>query len=272
MTNINYLEIYKYLPKTNCGDCNVPTCLAFSIAVINNEKSINACPHLDLKSIVELDKKIVKREQFLEHEELIKTLKKDVAHMDFSSVAERVGGEFIDGRLSIKCLGKEFWVDNNGNVESMCHINFWVTVPLLDYVRAGNEVTRVGRWVSFEALKKGHVFVKYFNKRCVEPLKQLVDTHTKIFFDLLDLFGGRNVTGYSSDYSVVINPLPEVPFLILYWKAEGHFESKVEVLFDAEADSFLMTESIITLGRGLVEMFTKILSKHYETLPKDLLV
>lgn len=31
---ITVLEIYKYLPKTNCGACGVPTCLAFALKLI----------------------------------------------------------------------------------------------------------------------------------------------------------------------------------------------------------------------------------------------
>ncbi len=272
MASINYLEIFKHLPKTNCGDCKTPTCLAFAISVVNNEKSIKDCPHLSIISLKELDKIIVKRKQTFKPDELMRTLKKDVANLNFASITENLGAELIDGRLCIKCLGKDFWIDNRGNVESLCHINFWVTIPLLDYVRAGREVKTEGEWVSFERLKKGTAFIQYFNKRCKEPLKQLVDGQREIFFDMVELFRGRNVKGYSSDYSVVIHPLPNVPFLILYWKAEGHFESVLEILFDSGVDSFLMIQSITTLGRGLVEMFTRILFKHYESLPGDLLV
>ena len=31
------LELYKHLPKTNCGDCGIAACLAFAAAVIKEE-------------------------------------------------------------------------------------------------------------------------------------------------------------------------------------------------------------------------------------------
>ncbi len=31
------LDIYKHLPKTNCGDCGVPTCLAFAMKLANKQ-------------------------------------------------------------------------------------------------------------------------------------------------------------------------------------------------------------------------------------------
>jgi len=40
------LEIYKLLPQTNCGDCGVPTCLAFAMKVASKQTSIEECPHV----------------------------------------------------------------------------------------------------------------------------------------------------------------------------------------------------------------------------------
>lgn len=39
------MQIYKLLPKTNCKDCGVPTCLAFAMKVANKKASILECPH-----------------------------------------------------------------------------------------------------------------------------------------------------------------------------------------------------------------------------------
>jgi acetyl-CoA decarbonylase/synthase, CODH/ACS complex subunit gamma len=39
------LEIYKLLPKTNCGDCGVPTCLAFAMKLAQKQASLSSCPH-----------------------------------------------------------------------------------------------------------------------------------------------------------------------------------------------------------------------------------
>ena len=48
------LEIYKKLPKTNCGDCGVPTCMAFAMKVAAGQAEITACPHVDQKVVEEL--------------------------------------------------------------------------------------------------------------------------------------------------------------------------------------------------------------------------
>ncbi len=40
------LDIYKLLPKTNCGDCGVPTCLAFAMKVASKQAAVDDCPHV----------------------------------------------------------------------------------------------------------------------------------------------------------------------------------------------------------------------------------
>jgi acetyl-CoA decarbonylase/synthase complex subunit gamma len=49
------LDIFKLLPKTNCGDCGVPTCLAFAMKLANKQAELSACPHVSEESKSQLD-------------------------------------------------------------------------------------------------------------------------------------------------------------------------------------------------------------------------
>ncbi len=40
------IEIFKLLPKTNCGDCGVPTCLAFAMSLAAGKAELTQCPHV----------------------------------------------------------------------------------------------------------------------------------------------------------------------------------------------------------------------------------
>jgi len=40
------LEVYKLLPQTNCGECGLPTCLSFAVAVSQADKGLEDCPPL----------------------------------------------------------------------------------------------------------------------------------------------------------------------------------------------------------------------------------
>jgi acetyl-CoA decarbonylase/synthase complex subunit gamma len=40
------MEIYKLLPKKNCGECKLPTCLAFAMQLANQKVALEACPYV----------------------------------------------------------------------------------------------------------------------------------------------------------------------------------------------------------------------------------
>ena len=40
------IEIFKLLPRTNCGECGVPTCLAFAMSLAAGKAELSACPYL----------------------------------------------------------------------------------------------------------------------------------------------------------------------------------------------------------------------------------
>ncbi|MCD6203336.1 MAG: hypothetical protein J7I99_03130, partial [Methanophagales archaeon] len=40
------LDLYAYLPKTNCGECGERTCMAFAMKVLNEGKKLSDCPVL----------------------------------------------------------------------------------------------------------------------------------------------------------------------------------------------------------------------------------
>lgn len=48
------IEIYKKLPRTNCGDCGVPTCMAFAMKLAAGQAELSACPHVSEQAKAEL--------------------------------------------------------------------------------------------------------------------------------------------------------------------------------------------------------------------------
>ena len=41
------IQIFKFLPKTNCGECGVPTCLAFAMALAGGKAELAKCPYVE---------------------------------------------------------------------------------------------------------------------------------------------------------------------------------------------------------------------------------
>ncbi|TET25378.1 MAG: acetyl-CoA decarbonylase/synthase complex subunit gamma [Dehalococcoidia bacterium] len=49
------IEIFKSLPKTNCGECGVPTCLAFAMSLAAGKAELSACPYISEEAKAKLE-------------------------------------------------------------------------------------------------------------------------------------------------------------------------------------------------------------------------
>ena len=260
----NAMEIFKILPRTNCRDCRLPTCLAFAAAVFKGDKRLADCPHvetsaLEAYSVQNSDSRTLEREE----QHLLAELRSQVQQVDFAASTQRLGATLSDDKLTIKMLGKDFQVDREGTVTSICHVHGWVTVPLLKYVIhcAGKPVS--GNWVPLRELKTGASWGPLFSQRCEKPLKRIADTHTDLFEHMVEVFSAkRTLDAFDADIAVMLYPLPKVPMLICYWKPEDDMESGLNVFFDKTAEENLDMDSLYRLGAGVGYMFEKISITH----------
>jgi hypothetical protein len=265
MTKIkNAMEIFQLLDKSNCGDCGSKTCLAFAAAVFQGRKSIDECPKLG-REIIERYSDGIGNEDKVEQnrDEYLKMLKDQIAGLDLAAQAGRTGGRFLDGKLTLKVLGKSFSIDQSGNIITDIHVNPWVVIPFLDYIVEGQGLTPTGNWVSFRDLKDGKERYPLFRKRCEEPMKHVADIYTPLFDDMVHLFNAKKVEEqFESDISVVLYPFPKFPIMICYWLPEDNLASSLNVYFDETADKNLDNGAIFTLGAGMAQMFEKLAARH----------
>ncbi len=264
-SKLSVLDILKLLNKSNCGDCGVPSCMAFAVQMLQQNRPLGDCPHVAADVLQDFNNSHTQQQPALEQQLNVipNLLKERVQKIDFNEAAPRLKAEVVDDRLVIRCLGRNFYVDQQGELYSESHTNFWVHLPILNYIYycKGRELTN--EWVKFDNLKNAMSFSNYFASRCEARLKDLADKQTDLFFDLLDLFGGRPASeDFTTDLARIIYPLPRIPMLISYWPEEEEFESKLSVYFDRATQDNLDIESLYVMGMGLVGMFTNIITHH----------
>ena len=145
------VDLVKLLDQSNCRECGEKTCFAFAAAVFKGHRPLSQCPKLDQETIqqfAEAHDLPDTATTFNEGESALDDLKKTVAGMDLEEAARRTGGQFSNGKLTIKVMGKDFSADSNGNLYADIHVNPWVSVPYLDYVMSGKGVDPTGEWLS----------------------------------------------------------------------------------------------------------------------------
>jgi hypothetical protein len=258
------LEIYAALPKTNCGQCASRTCLAFAAALVRGEVPPADCPCLDEAAAARVADYLDGRQPaYHEQEAELRRLRAGVAAIDLAASTERLGATVVGGRLGVKSLGRDFLIGREGSIVSDCHTHAGLAIPLLRYVLFSRGGRPTGKWLPFRELEQAAGRGLHFEQMCEKPLKRLVDTHTELLKDLIDIFSGeRSVNLFGSDVSLVLFPLPRIPVLICYWEPEDGMESSLHIFFDATATDHLSAEWIHSLCAGLAAMFEKITLKH----------
>ena len=243
------IEIYKKLPKKNCGECRQNKCMSFAFSLMKGEAAPDDCPYLNQDEITELKKQIVRTDW---REDLILKLRTEIRDINFSEVAGHIGAKLKDNALMLKCMGREFVIDAGGEITTQGPITPWIKILLLHYIKTGGKAELSGTWVSFSELKSGMVKATSFIRDCEEPFREMFDRDLQRVDSILSRYGALKRDDFPTRYAWYVMLLPKVPVVILYWSADSEFGSKVKILLDSTADKFLDVESLMFLVEGLV--------------------
>lgn len=63
------LDVYKLLPKSNCRQCGMRTCLAFADAVFKGIKSIGECPQMEGSDNLDIDSQVTRPQGIIQQQE-----------------------------------------------------------------------------------------------------------------------------------------------------------------------------------------------------------
>lgn len=257
------LDVYKILPQSNCGKCQLPSCLAFAAAIVAGSKQLKECPDLDQGVAAGFSVRYQQPGRKEETQaEFIDKLQQKMAALDLGGVAPLIGATVQGESIVINSLGKDFILDRQGKMTSECHVIPWVLAPLLSYITHKTHADITGRWISFREIQGGIEWQGLFSSRCEEPLRALADANPDLLTDLIGLFKGKAIDWYEADIALILHPLPKIPVLICYQGPEGDLHSKLTIFFDACCSTNLHIKSIFTLCSGLVRMFAKIAEHH----------
>ncbi|MBI5586478.1 MAG: DUF3786 domain-containing protein [Deltaproteobacteria bacterium] len=260
----SHLEVLKRLPGTNCRECRQASCLAFSVAVFQGKKTLVDCPYQEADDSTDPRKDAGAGSSLERDMQLaLENLRRQIRETDLAQAAQRCGALYHQGEMTLPCLGKPFRIDAAGIIRADCHVNRWVSFPLLNYILDCTGQEPRGDWLPLRDLKGGADWWRLFGQRCEKPLKKVIDEYTELLELLVEIFAGEPAPDlFNSDIAIVLRPLPRLPILLCYWKSEDGMDSSLHLFFDSTAEENLKIESIYSLGVGLVTMFEKIALTH----------
>lgn len=271
------LEIIQRTPKTNCGECGHPTCLAFAAAVANTGADITLCPYIDLQGLEARissplrDLENLAGQVAQEHDlALVQHLQKKVNSLDFGSIASPLGAKWNRDNpdiLYLRYLGQdvilgktEIRIDNDAVVDPRDQI------LLYNYVHSCGGRIPDNTWIGMESLPNSISKVKtlatYCEQKIAEHLTGKPDHILKDLAGLLDGYEGPPDLSSSATSSLLVPVLPMVPQYLLFWEEEPEdgFAPKAKVLFDRHVLDFLDLESLVFSAERYAEKLVQLIN------------
>src|SRR5574337_1164101 len=107
------VEIYKLLPKTNCGKCGLPRCMGFAAKLASHQAKTEDCPAMTASAREALRETETSRNESpgTVYEQVLNSLRPKVRALDFRRTASFFGATLAGpDALSITFLNEQYTV------------------------------------------------------------------------------------------------------------------------------------------------------------------
>lgn len=248
------LEIYRTLPKTNCGECGEPACMAFALKVQTGQRKLSDCPHAGGNAAPDRAQADTVTDSY---EETSNRLQAQLREADFAAAAAAIGGQYDAGRdvITLVMLTRPVEVRRAGLFEMGVYCrDSWRKLIVYDYVLRKGSAPLAGEWVPFEHFPKTPSHVKAFQKRAEAELARAFASDPAGLRSRLGQMGAIDSPGEpKSDLACRLELLPRFPLYLQFWAADDDFPASCKLFVDRSATHYLDIEYMARLVAKCVE-------------------
>jgi hypothetical protein len=257
------VEIYKLLPKTNCGTCGTPTCFGFATKVAARMASITACPTLSdaAKTALAGEREEQQPSRGTVYEQALNSLRPKVAALDFRRIAGQSGASFVSNdTIEIEFLGEPFMVTKERIIDRYGKEPLpFISILIYNHLCMPDPPPPSGEWVTFSSVPASHAKDKAWAGHVEEVIAKRFASDVAGLRTACERLGGRpaDMPG-SHDAAYAFRFFPQYPALLLFYDAvpDEDFPAQVKLLLDRNVDRFLDIESIVVLGEEFAGRMT----------------
>lgn len=127
--------------------------------------------------------------------------------------------------------------------------DFSISLLILHYLSAAAGTPPLGKWLPFIELWGGRSFDAAFRERSLKPLAQAFHANSRLFHLAAAELGGIKTPQYKNGY--LIFAFPKIPLLCFLHPGDDEIYTTANILFDAVANSHLVTEDLAVVGEHL---------------------
>lgn len=250
------VDIYKLLPKTNCGACGTPTCFGFATKVAARMERIAACASLTENARQEISSwggEAERGSPGTVYEQALRSLQPRIQALDLARTADRFGAGFVPpDTLKIIFLNDAFTVTKEKVLDAAGREpRPWLSILIYNHLCMPDPPPPSGEWITFSAVPAAHAKDKAWAGHVEEEIARHFSGNTAGLSTACERMGGlpADMKG-NHDAAYVFRFFPHYPALLLFYDAvpdEG-FPSQCKLLLDRTAPRYLDIESMVVLG------------------------
>jgi len=258
------VEIYKLLPRTNCGKCGTASCFGYAAMLATRQASPDDCPDLTGESREALRKADAERHDTpgTVYEQALEVLKGKVKVVDFRNAAMLFGADVIDAdTLDLIFLNDKYRVTKQNIIDPLGkEVIPWISILIYNHLCMPDPPPPSGEWITFSAVPASHAKDKAWAAHVEDIIAKHFEGNVKTLKNACEKFGGVVVDMKGShDAAYEFRFFPHYPVLLLFYDAvpEENFPAQCKLLLDKTAPYYLDIESMVVLGEEFAGRLTE---------------
>ncbi len=257
------VDIYKLLPKTNCGKCGTTSCMGFAAKLASRQASPDDCPTMTKaarEALREADTEPHESPGTV-YEQVLESLRPRIRALDFRKTASLFGARLISQEtLEIDFLNNVYRVTKEKITDiSGKEPRPWISILIYNHLCMPDPPAPAGEWITFSSVPAAHAKDKAWAGHVEEEIAKHFAGNTTGLKAACERLGGIGaaVSG-KHDAAYEFHFFPHYPVLLLFDDAvaEENFPAQCRMLLDKTAPFYLDIESIVVLGEEFAGRLT----------------
>ncbi len=257
------VEIYKLLPKTNCGKCGTTSCFGFAAKLATNQASPDDCPTMtaaarEALNVADYTRRVSPGTVY---EQALESLQPKIRKLDFSKAAALFGARLTGpDSLEIIFLNENFTVTKERILNAAGkEPRPWISILIYNHLCMPDPPSPSGDWITFSSVPASHAKDKAWAGHVEEVIaKQFAGNVAGLKAACERLGGSQTEVKGSQDAAYEFRLFPHYPVLLLFYDAvpDEDFPAQCKLLLDRTAPYYLDIESIVVLGEDFAGRLT----------------
>lgn len=257
------VDIYKLLPKTNCGKCGLPSCFGFAAKPATRQASPDDCPSLTQEARTSLQGLDVDKNASpgSVYDHALEYLQPKIQALDFVKAASLFGATLIGAEIiELRFLNEDYMVTKEKILDSSGkEPRTWISILIYNHLCMPDPPLPAGEWTSFNSIPASHAKDKAWAAHVEEVIANHFSGKVGPLKVACEKSGGKkaDMTG-NHDAAYEFRFYPHYPVLLLFYDAvpDENFPAQCKLLLDSTAPRYLDIESIVVLGEEFAGRLT----------------